>query len=117
MSTDREALRLQDIIENIDRIESYVVGLDFDAFAADSKTVDAVERCLQRITEAVIKIGPERMAAISPKTPVDAVRGLGNALRHDYDLIDLGTVYRTIRDSLPDLREDCLHVSDGRSPG
>ncbi|MGE0774404.1 MAG: hypothetical protein AB7L36_05105 [Sphingomonadaceae bacterium] len=24
MSTDREALRLQDIIENIDRIESYV---------------------------------------------------------------------------------------------
>jgi uncharacterized protein with HEPN domain len=29
MSTEREALRLQDIIDNIDRIESYVAGMDF----------------------------------------------------------------------------------------
>ncbi len=66
MSTDREALRLQDMVENIARIESHVAGMDFAAFAADEKTIDAVERCIQRITEAVIKIGPERMAAISP---------------------------------------------------
>ena len=110
MSTDREALRLQDIIENIDRIENYVEGFDFGRFTADGRTVDAVERCLQRITEAVIKIGPERMAEISPRTPVDAVRGLGNMLRHDYDQVDLGTIWRTIRESLPDLRTDCLRV-------
>lgn len=108
MSTDREALRLQDIVDNIDRITGYVVGLDQSTFAADGRTVDAVERCLQRVTEAVIKIGPERMAAISPQTPVDAVRGLGNMLRHDYDQIDLGTIWRTIHDSLPKLRADCL---------
>jgi uncharacterized protein with HEPN domain len=108
VSTDREALRLQDIIDNIDRITGYVVGLEQRAFEADGRTVDAVERCLQRITEAVIKIGPERMAAISPQTPVDAVRGLGNMLRHDYDQIDLGTIWRTIHDSLPKLRADCL---------
>ena len=81
MSTEREALRLHDIIDNIDRIEGPIEDMDFAAFAADAKTVDAVERCLQRITEAVIKIGQERMAAISPALPVDAVRGLGNALR------------------------------------
>lgn len=75
MSSDREALRLQDIVENIDRIGSHVEGLDRGHFLTDAKTVDAVERCLQRITEAVIKIGPDRMAAISPRTPVDAVRG------------------------------------------
>lgn len=110
MSTDRETLRLQDIIENIDRIEGYVAGFEFAAFEADRRTVDAVERCLQRITEAVIKIGPERMAAISPRTPVDAVRGLGNMLRHDYDRVDLGTIWRTIRESLPELRADCLRA-------
>ena len=54
------------------------------------------------------KIGPERMATISPQTPVDAVRGLGNMLRHDYDQIDLGTIWRTIHGSLPALRADCL---------
>lgn len=48
MSTDREALRLQDIVENIGRIEGYVAGLDLGTFSADDRTVDAVERCLQR---------------------------------------------------------------------
>lgn len=108
VSTEREALRLQDIIDNIDRIGRHVAGMDFAAFAADAKTVDAVERCLQRITEAVIKIGAERMAKISPRLPVDAVRGLGNLLRHDYDGVDLRTIWLTIGESLPNLRGDCV---------
>ena len=110
MSTEREALRLHDIIDNIERIEGYVMGLDRESFAQDNRTVDAVERCLHRITEAVIKIGPVRMAQISPKTPVDAVRGLGNMLRHYYDEIDLGMIFLTIRESLPALRADCLRA-------
>jgi uncharacterized protein with HEPN domain len=110
VSTEREALRLQDIVENIEKIEGYLEGFDYHAFAADGKTVDAIERCLHRITEAVIKIGPERMSEISPRTPVDAVRGLGNKLRHDYDRVDLGTIWITVRESLPDLREDCLRA-------
>lgn len=108
MPTDREALRLRDIIENIDRIESYVAGMDLAAFSADQRTIDAVERCLLRVSEAVIKIGAERMAGISPTLPVDAVRGLGNMLRHDYDRVDLSVIWRTIHGSLPELRQDCL---------
>ena len=112
MSTEREALRLQDIVENIDWIALHITGFDAADFEADRKTVDAVERCLQRITEAVIKIGPARMEQISPRTPVDAVRGLGNMLRHDYDRVDLGIIWQTITVSLPDLRADCLKVLD-----
>lgn len=103
-------LRLNDIVDNIDRIESHVAGMDFAAFTADFKTIDAVERCLQRITEAVIKIGPDRMAEISPATSADAVRGMGNALRHDYDTIDLRIIWITVKQSLPVLREDCRRV-------
>ena len=110
MYTEREELRLRDIIDNIERISSHVAGLDFEGFAGDAKTIDAVERCLQRITEAVIKIGPERMSEVSPRTPVEAVRGLGNMLRHDYDGIDLATIWRTLCESLPELREDCLRA-------
>ena len=110
--TEREALRLQDIVDNIERIESHISGFDAAGFEADPKTVDAVERCLLRIAEAVIKIGPERMAQISPRTPVDAVRGLGNLLRHDYDKVDLGIIWHTITASLPDLRADCLKATD-----
>ena len=110
MSTDRDALRLQDIIDTIDRIQRYTSGLDLPGFAADDRTIDAVERCLQRITEAVIKIGAERMAQISPRTPVDAVRGLGNLLRHDYDGIDIAVIWQTVTHSLPDLRNDCARA-------
>ena len=113
MSTEREAQRLHDIVDNIARIESHVAGMDFAAFAADPKTIDAVERCLQRLTEAAIKIGPERMAEISPRTPVEAVRGLGNLLRHDYDGVDLGTIWRTVMTSLPELKADCAGVLRG----
>ena len=108
MSSEREELRLKDIIENIDRIDSHIGNLDFSAFANDPKTVDAVERCLQRLTEAVVKIGAERMAVVSPHTPAEAVRGLGNLLRHAYDEVDLATIWTTVRESLPELRNDCL---------
>lgn len=108
MSTDRVAQRLQDIIDNIERIERHTCGMDFAAFSRNTMAVDAVERCLMRITEAAIKIGPERMAEISPRTPVEAVRGLGNLLRHDYDGVDLGTIWRTVKESLPELKADCL---------
>jgi uncharacterized protein with HEPN domain len=39
-------LYLDDILESISRIFSYVAGMDFDSFSEDQKTVDAVVRNL-----------------------------------------------------------------------
>lgn len=110
MSFEREGQRLSDIIENIDAIASYVGTMDFDAFVCDGKTIDATERCLQRITEAAIKIGPDRMQSIAPELPLAAVRGLGNMLRHEYDSIDLRSIFNTVIDDLPKLRAACLQA-------
>lgn len=118
MSSERERLRLHDIVENIGRAESYVEGRNFASFASDTMRVDAVERCLQRITEAVIKIGPQRMAKIAPDLPVAAVRGLGNLLRHEYDQINLEIVYATVINDLPELRAGCARAlmdTDGQN--
>lgn len=112
MSSEREALRLQDIVENIDRIMEYLDGIDAEDFGDDRKTVDAVERCLQRITEAVIKIGEDRMLDIAPTMPMHAIRGLGNVLRHEYDLIDYEIIWYTVTDQLPLLRDDCVKALD-----
>ncbi len=112
MSSEREQLRLHDILDNIDRISGYVSGMTFEAFENDIKTIDATERCLQRITEAVIKIGPERMSQIAPELSVEDVRGLGNRLRHEYDKIDLLVVFNTIRLEFPDLRAACASALD-----
>ncbi len=59
VSSENPRRRFQDIVENIDRIEQYVLGLDCAAFLADRKTIDAVERCLARVSEAAVKLGPE----------------------------------------------------------
>lgn len=108
MSSSREAQRLQDIFENIDAARSYVGDMAIVAFIADRKTVDACERCLQRITEAVIKIGEDRMEEIAPAIPARAIRGLGNVLRHEYDSIDLRYILITIQRDLPPLRAACI---------
>jgi uncharacterized protein with HEPN domain len=48
--------RLADIVTNIDRVRAHLHGLKPDA-ELDDKTRDAVERCLERISEAAKKLG------------------------------------------------------------
>jgi uncharacterized protein with HEPN domain len=107
LSSRHESDFLGDIVENIDAITEYVAGMSFDEYRADRMTVDAVERCLARITEAAIRVGPARMDEIAPGLPMQEVRGLGNLLRHAYFVIDHGTIWSTIENSLPPLRAAC----------
>lgn len=117
MSSRNELQRLADIVENIDSILAYVAGMDFKTFAADRKTIDASERCLERVIEASIKVGPERMSEILASLPTSALRGMGNRLRHEYDLVDLSTIWITITDDLPSLRDACLAALEAGNAG
>ena len=107
MFFEREKGWLDDIVENCDRVSTYISGMNGDAFRKDWKTIDAVERCLLRITEAVIRIGPERMAEIVPSLSQQELRGLGNRLRHEYDDIDLSIIFTSAKYDLPPLRDAC----------
>lgn len=107
MSSKRMRRRLADIIENIDRATAYIGALSFEEFCKDEMRMDAVERCLQRITEATIKIGPETMKIIAPDLPTNQVRSMGNILRHEYDRINAEVVYNTVKNDLPELRAAC----------
>ena len=104
MSSDRFARRLHDIVEIADAIAEYVARMTFDQFAGDRKTIDAVERCLSRIAEAVVQIGPEDIATVDPAISTLEIRGFGNLLRHEYFRVDLHTVFRTATDDVPALR-------------
>lgn len=108
MFTDKQWHRLEHIADNAERIAGYVEGLSFDEFAASPIVLDAVERCLARITEAAIRAGDEVMATVAPDVPPHVYRGFGNALRHDYDQLDIGTVWLTATKDVPVLRDACL---------
>jgi uncharacterized protein with HEPN domain len=109
---------LTDIVNNVARIEDYVVGMSRNNFADDGRTQDAVERCLERICEAVSRLG-SRTKALLPGHPSAAIRGMGNRLRHAYDRIDLGLIWDTIENDLPALKADAeraLAVLRGGNP-
>lgn len=110
MLTERHRLRLEHIIENAERIARYVEGLSFDDFANRPMVLDAVERCLARITEAAIRAGDEVMATVAPAVPPHVYRGFGNALRHDYDQLDIHTVWLTATKDIPLLGEACTRA-------
>ena len=87
---------LEDILENIARIERYVFGMDEDAFRLDDTTMDAVERNLPRISEAAKRLGAQA-TVLCPGIPWHEIRGLGNWLRHDYDQIKVEVIWKTVR--------------------
>lgn len=96
----------EDILENIARIERHTAGMDVASFGADEKTVDAVERCLARISEAAVRLG-ETGPALCPEVAWRDMRGLGNHLRHDYRRVDLARIWAMVDENLPALKVAC----------
>ena len=96
---------LEDILDNIARIEGYLAGFTSEMFEEDDRTRDATERCLERICEAVFRLGA-RADQLMPGQPSGAIRGMGNRLRHAYDNIDHPLLWGTIQDDLPTLKAD-----------
>jgi uncharacterized protein with HEPN domain len=99
--------RLREIIENCDRIARHTAGMSLAAYAADEKTIDAVERCLQRISEAAHKLGND-LDELYPDAPWKAARGIGNILRHKYDEVTDDLIWAAIKSQLPKLRAAAL---------
>jgi uncharacterized protein with HEPN domain len=95
--------RLTDILDNIERIKRYTNGYDIDRFTADEQCRDAVERCLLRISEAARKLEGTG-EKIAPNQPWSEIRNLGNVLRHEYDRVELITIWQIVTEDLPPLQ-------------
>jgi uncharacterized protein with HEPN domain len=96
----------EDILENVGRIERHTAGMDKASFEKDEKTIDAVERCLARISEAAVKLG-DRAQELCPGVAWRDVRGLGNHLRHEYRRVDLSRIWAMVEEHLPALKSAC----------
>jgi uncharacterized protein with HEPN domain len=96
---------LTDIVENAERIEEYLAGMDRGALERDGRTRDAVERCLERVCEAAHRLG-DQAGELMPGHPWGDIRGMGNRLRHAYDRVSLDIVWNTARERVPVLAAD-----------
>jgi uncharacterized protein with HEPN domain len=94
--------RISDILEATEKIESYVKGMDYDAFAKDGKTVDAVIRNLIVIGEAARNV-PEEVVVKHPDVPWRLMGDMRNFAVHEYWGVELREVWETIHKDLPPL--------------
>jgi uncharacterized protein with HEPN domain len=106
LPSEKPARRLEDIIENAQSIQRYTSGMNLAAFEQDQKTYDAVERCLERISEAAAKPG-DLAPALMPEQPWHKVTALGNRLRHEYDAIRGDRLWDIVQTDLPALCAAC----------
>jgi uncharacterized protein with HEPN domain len=59
-------------------------------------------RCLSRISEAAVKIGPI-VEELLPGHDWRGIRGIGNRLRHEYDIITDAANWAIVTKRLPEL--------------
>ena len=77
--------------------------MDYESFAADKKTVNAVIRSLEVLGEATKQI-PALFRKKHPEIPWSKMAGMRDVLIRDYMGVDLRTVWNVVRERLPELR-------------
>ena len=94
---------LRDILHHIDLAATFVKGLDRASFKNDVKTIYAVTRCLEIISEASRRL-PDELKKRHPSIAWKRMAGAGNIYRHDYEDVAAHYVWDTVQVSLPPLR-------------
>ena len=103
MPSKNPAQRLRDIIDNIDAIAAFTAQLDFQTFRIDRKTVYAVVRALEIVSEASRRL-PGELIGRHPEIDWTAIAAAGNVYRHEYEAVDEVLIWHTVRHSLAALR-------------
>ena len=91
---------LDDILYHIDLAQSFVAGLDYEAFEDDLLRFHAVTRCVEIISETSRRL-PDEVKARHPSIPWKAIAGAGNIYHHDDDHIAARRVWDTLQVALP----------------
>lgn len=103
MSTRSWQIRIEDILDAIVAIESYVAGMDEVQWRDDRKTIDAVVRNLEIIGEAAGQVPVEIQGQYS-EIPWGKMKAMRNVLTHEYFGVDIEVLWRTVQEDLPPLQ-------------
>ena len=103
MPSKNPAQRLRDIVDNIDAIQLFTAGMEIASFTADRKTVYAVVRALEIVSEASRRL-PEELKDRHPEIDWIAIATAGNVYRHEYDGVDERLIWHTVLHDLAELR-------------
>jgi uncharacterized protein with HEPN domain len=95
-------VRIEDILEAVERIRRYTHAMGAAEFVADDRTVDAVIRNLEIIGEAAKRV-PGYVTEHHPDIPWSRMNEMRNILVHEYHSVDPAIVFDSVRHDLPPL--------------
>ncbi len=102
MSPRRWRERIQDILDAIAEIRSFVAGMDFDRFRVDAKTLKAVGADLIIIGEATNHV-PAEVQTNAADVPWHLMRAMRNRIVHVYFEMDPAILWDIVQQDLPAL--------------
>ncbi len=91
------------MLYHVDLALRFVEGFDAQTFQADTRTIYAVTRCLEIISEASRRLSDD-LKVRHPAIEWKQMAGAGNVYRHDYEDVAARYVWETVQRSLPPLR-------------
>ena len=94
---------VEDILTSFEETQEFTQGLDFDAFARDRRTVNAVVRSLEVMGEAAKRI-PAEIRKKYPEIPWKRMTGMRDKLIHEYSGVDVEIVWGVVKTELPPLK-------------
>ena len=109
MSKRPSELLIEDILESIEKIESYTENISFENFLNDGKTVDAVVRNLEIIGEASNRL-PEDFKEKYSQIEWSKIIGLRHRIVHEYFGVDVDIIWNIIRKELIKLKKDIKSI-------
>ncbi len=95
MPSDAAAV-LRDMERHIALATQFVARLDYEDFRNDIRTVFAVTRCLEIISEASRPL-PDEIKARNPAIAWKNMAGAGNVYRHDYEDVAARLVWDAVQ--------------------
>lgn len=94
---------LRDINQHIDLATAFISDVRPDEFRSDLRTLYAVIRCLEIISEASRRL-PEDLKAQHPDIAWKQIAGAGTVYRHDYEDVAAEIIWNTVVLALPILK-------------
>lgn len=103
MPFDPSETALRDILHHIRLVAEFVAGVEQTVFLHDLRTLYAVTRCLEIISEASRRL-PDELKARHPTIAWNQMAGAGNVYRHEYEDVVAQIVWETVQLDLPALQ-------------
>ena len=107
--TNRDILKVKDVLQAITLIQSFVANENLPGFIKSDLIQSAVIRQFEIIGEAGSKISVQTQTAF-PDIPWRSIKAFRNLLIHEYFKIDAAEVWTTIQNDLPGLKEQMENI-------